>query len=51
MTSRSAWGVIFREIAGRADLRGVAGACLLKKGAHGGNMVSLVKEHSRRRAT
>jgi len=37
-------------ITGRADMRGAAGACLLKKGAHGGNMVYPVKRASQRRA-
>jgi len=35
---------------GRADMRGAAGAYLLKKGAHGGKMVSPVKRASRRPA-
>ena len=37
-------------LTGRADMRGAAGACLLKKGAHVGNMVSPVKRASRSRA-
>jgi hypothetical protein len=34
----------------RGDMRGAEIVCLLKKGAHGGNMVSPVKRASRRRA-
>ena len=29
-----------RFLTGRADMRGAGGACLLKKGARGGDMVS-----------
>jgi hypothetical protein len=36
-------------LSGRADMRGAADGYLLKKGAHGGNMVSPVKRVSRRR--
>jgi hypothetical protein len=42
--------VLFSSLTGRADMRGAAGAYPLKKGAHGGNMVSPVKRASRRRA-
>ena len=38
MTCRSRSGVMSREIAGRADMRDASGACLLKRGAHGGSM-------------
>ena len=37
-------------LSGCADMRGTAGAYLLKKGAHGGKMVSPVKRASRRPA-
>jgi hypothetical protein len=37
-------------LSARADMRGAAGACLLKERAHGGNMVSPVKRASRKRA-
>jgi hypothetical protein len=50
MMVRSRSGFLFSEITGRADMRGAAGVCMPKKGAHGGNMVSPVEERSRRRA-